>query len=101
MTFLGELVEDAGPTLSRGLAEIDDASLDRLDTARAKVRARVWDPIRARHGRVPAALVPTGDLGDTTVLRIDAHVIDTVSRKQGAARLRGPPRPPPDGRDLR
>lgn len=79
----------SAPTLCRALAEIDEAGLRRLDTARAKVRARVWDLILARHGRIPAALVPTGDLGDTIVLRIDAHFIDTVSRKEHAARLRG------------
>ena len=79
----------SAPTLSRVLTEIDDAGLHRLDTARAKVRARVWNLIAARHGRIPAALVPTGDLGETIVLRIDAHFIDTVSRKEHAARLRG------------
>jgi hypothetical protein len=79
----------SAPTLSRALAEIDEAGLHRLDTARAKVRAQVWDLIEARHGRVPAALVPTGDLGQTIVLRIDAHFIDTVSRKEHAGRLRG------------
>jgi hypothetical protein len=76
-------------TLSRALTEIDDAGLYRLDTARAQVRARVWNLIETRHGRIPAALVPTGDLGQTIVLRIDAHFIDTVSRKEHAARLRG------------
>lgn len=79
----------SAPTLSRALTEIDDAGLYRLDTARAKVRAQVWDLIAARHGRIPAALVPTGDLGQTIVLRIDAHFIDTVSRKEHAGRLRG------------
>jgi len=79
----------SAPTLSRALAEIDETGLHRLDTARAKVRARVWDLIAARHGRIPAALVPTGDLGQSIVLRIDAHFIDTVSRKEHAARLRG------------
>ncbi len=77
------------PTFSRALAEIDEAGLDRLDNTRAKVRAQVWDLIAARHGRIPPALVATGDLGDTIVLRIDAHFIDTVSRKEHAARLRG------------
>lgn len=79
----------SAPTLSRALTEIDEAGLDRLDNARAKVRARAWDLIVTRHGRIPAALVPTGDLGETIVLRIDAHFIDTVSRKEHAARLRG------------
>ncbi len=79
----------SAPTLSRGLAEIDQAGLDLLDNAGAKVRARVWDLIAARHGRIPPALVATGDLGEAIVLRIDAHFIDTVSRKENAARLRG------------
>jgi len=65
------------------------SSLDRIDTARAAVRARVWNLITARHGRIPPALVPTGDLGEQIVLRIDAHFIDTVSRKERAGRLRG------------
>ena len=77
------------PTLSRALTEIDQACLEHLDATRAQVRARVWNLILARHGRIPPALVPTGDLGDQIVLRIDAHFIDTVSRKEHAARLRG------------
>jgi hypothetical protein len=85
--LLGPVASPA--TLSRTLTEIDAGRLDRIDTARAAVRERVWTLITARHGRIPPALVPTGDLGDTIVLRIDAHFIDTVSRKEGAGRLRG------------
>jgi hypothetical protein len=76
-------------TVCRTLGEIDTAGLDRIDAARAAVRARVWTLITARHGRIPPAVVPTGDLGHTIVLRVDAHFIDTVSRKEGAGRLRG------------
>lgn len=85
--LLGEVASPA--TLSRALTEIDASRLQRLDTARAQVRARVWNLIVARHGRIPPALVPTGDLGEQIVLRIDAHFIDTVSRKEHAGRLRG------------
>jgi hypothetical protein len=85
--LLGEVASPA--TLSRSLTEIDAGCLDRIDTARAAVRERVWNLIAARHGRIPPALVPTGDLGETIVLRIDAHFIDTVSRKERAGRLRG------------
>src|SRR6266699_235575 len=60
-----------------------------MDTARAQVRARVWDLIVARHGRIPPARLPTGGLGDQIVLRIDAHFIDVYSRKEHAGRLRG------------
>ena len=85
--LLGDVASPA--TLCRALGEIDASRLEELDAARARVRARVWDLIVARHGRIPPALVPCGDLGDQIVLRVDAHFIDTVSRKEHAGRLRG------------
>ncbi len=85
--LLGEVASPA--TLSRAFGEVDQAALDRIDAARAAVRARVWDLIVARHGRIPPARVPSGDLGDQIVLRIDAHFIDAYSRKEQAGRLRG------------
>lgn len=62
--LLGEVASAA--TLSRALGEVDQAALDRIDAARAAVRARVWNLIVARHGRIPPARVPTGDLAVTT-----------------------------------
>ena len=85
--LLGAVASPA--TVCRTLDELDAAALDRIEAARAIVRERVWTLITARHGRIPPARVPTGDLGETIVLRIDAHFIDTVSRKEHAARLRG------------
>src|SRR6266702_612949 len=85
--LLGEVASPA--TLSRALGEVDQQALDRIDAARAQVRAQVWDLIVARHGRIPPARVPTGDLGTQIVLRIDAHFIDVYSRKEQAGRLRG------------
>jgi Transposase DDE domain group 1 len=85
--LLGEVASPA--TVSRALAEVDQHALDRVDAARARVRARVWDLIAARHGRIPPARVPSGDLGDQIVLRIDAHFIDVYSRKEHAGRQRG------------
>ena len=76
-------------TLSRALGEVDQAGLDRIDAARAEARARIWDLIVARHGRIPPARVPNGDLGEVIVLRIDAHFIDVYSRKEHAGRMRG------------
>ena len=76
-------------TVCRALDELDPSALDRVEAARTRVRERVWTLIAARHGRIPPALLPGGDLGDQIVLRIDAHFIDTVSRKEQAARLRG------------
>jgi hypothetical protein len=85
--LLGEVASPA--TLSRALGEVDQQALDRIDAARAQVRAQVWDLIVTRHGRIPPARVPTGDLGSQIVLRIDAHFIDVYSRKEQAGRLRG------------
>src|SRR6266571_2209375 len=85
--LLGEVASPATP--SRALGEVDQQALDRIDAARAQVRAQVWDLIVARHGRIPPARVPTGDLGTQIVLRIDAHFIDVYSRKEQAGRLRG------------
>jgi hypothetical protein len=53
------LAEVDPATVSRALAEVDPATLERMDAARAQVRARVWDLIVARHGRIPPARVPT------------------------------------------
>jgi hypothetical protein len=85
--LLGEVASAA--TVSRALAEVDQQTLERIDAARAQVRARVWKLIVARHGRIPPARVPTGDLGGQIVLRIDAHFINVYSRKEHAGRLRG------------
>jgi hypothetical protein len=85
--LLGQVASPA--TVSRALGEVDQPTLERIDAARAEVRARVWDLIVARHGRIPPALVPSGDLGEQIVLRIDAHFIDVYSRKEQAGRLRG------------
>lgn len=85
--LLGDVASAA--TLSRAFGEVDQGVLDRIDVARAQVRARVWDLVVARHGRIPPARIPGGDLGDQIVLRIDAHFIDVYSRKERAGRLRG------------
>lgn len=79
----------SAPTVSRTLREIDDQALERVDAARARVRQRVWQLVTARHGRIPPARVPGGDLGDQIVLRIDSHWIEAHSRKEGAAKQRG------------
>src|SRR5262249_41876445 len=55
------------------------------DAARATVRARVWELIAARHGRIPPARMPTGDLGEQIVLRIDAHFIDVYCAPRSAS----------------
>src|SRR5262249_46738337 len=65
--LLGEVASPA--TVSRALAEVDQQALDRMDATRAQGRARGWELIAARHGRIPPARIPTGDLGETIVLR--------------------------------
>jgi hypothetical protein len=44
--------------------EVDADRLTEIGAARARVRASVWAQVVARHGQIPAALMPGGDLGD-------------------------------------
>jgi len=90
--LFGEVASPA--TVSRALAEVDPATLDRMDAARAQVRARVWDLIAARHGRIPPARVPTGDLGDQIVLRIGTG--RPLARCLSDRSFSSGPRPEPD-----
>jgi hypothetical protein len=66
--------------------EVDQAKLAALGAARAQTRAHVWDLILQRHGGIPAAAMPGGDLGEQIVLRVDANFVDAHSHKEGAAK---------------
>jgi hypothetical protein len=72
------------PTAWRGLGEIGDLQLARIQRARAKTRAFVWRQIAARHGTIPAARTCYGDLGKTVVIRLDASIVIAHSDKAGA-----------------
>ncbi len=74
----------SAPTLWRTLNELDTAALRRVETARAQVRARVWDLITARHGSIPASATCYGDLGSTVVIRLDATLVNVFSDKENA-----------------
>lgn len=77
-------------TLQRVLGdEVDQAKLAAIGAARARTRAHVWDLITDRHGRIPPAAIPGGDLGGQIVLRVDANFVDAHSHKQGAAKRYG------------
>jgi hypothetical protein len=77
-------------TLARVLTgEVNAARLTAIGAARAEVREMVWQLIEARHGRIPAATMPGGDLGDQIVVRVDANFVDAYSRKEGAAQRTG------------
>lgn len=69
--------------------EVDAERLAEIGRARARTRARVWEQAIARHGRIPAAAMPGGDLGEQIVIRVDANFVDTYSRKENAGKLRG------------
>jgi hypothetical protein len=57
----GSVASDS--TLWRALEETGADQRDRIATARAKVRRRVWALIEARHGRIPPSRVADVDLG--------------------------------------
>ena len=71
-------------TAWRGLDEIGEVQLARIDRARAKARGFVWRRIAARHGRIPPARTCYGDLGKTIVIRLDASIVIAHSDKAGA-----------------
>ena len=68
----------------RALEEITPARLGKITAARAQVRAHVWRQIVARHGQIPPARVAGGDLGEVTVIRLDASIVLAHSDKQQA-----------------
>jgi hypothetical protein len=72
------------PTLWRALEEIDADQRERIATARAKTRRRVWTLIEARHGGIPASRVAEVDLGSTIVIRLDATIQIAHSDKEQA-----------------
>jgi hypothetical protein len=72
-------------TCWRALAEIDPRRRAKVETARARVRRRVWDLIVARHGRIPPSATPYGDLDGWIVIRLDATIQIAHSDKELAA----------------
>lgn len=87
----GEVFDDMASrsTVQRVLGEVDAQRLGAIGAARAATRAHVWAHVQARHGGIPAAAMPGGDLGEQVVVRVDANFVDTYSRKERAAKLRG------------
>src|SRR5574337_927455 len=90
LAVLGDQKRVFGPVAStttawRALNEIDAKALERLAAARDRVRARVWERIEARHGKIPPVATAYGDLGDVICIRIDATLITAYSDKQCAA----------------
>jgi Transposase DDE domain group 1 len=80
--LFGSVASDT--TVWRTLAGCDVAALARISKARAKARRHVWGLIAARHGGIPAARVAGRDLGEVTVVRLDATIVIAHSDKQQA-----------------
>ncbi|MFF3159868.1 IS1380 family transposase [Streptomyces sp. NPDC057910] len=72
-------------TMSRALAAIDDKVLMKIARARAGVRRQVWEQIAARPGGFPWLTVAGKVLTGWIVIDIDATIITSASKKQGAA----------------
>jgi hypothetical protein len=69
-------------TVWRALEEITPARLEKIAATRARVQERVWQQIENRHGAIPPARVAGGDLGEVTVIRLDASIVLAHSDKQ-------------------
>ncbi|MDD4866520.1 MAG: transposase [Mycobacterium sp.] len=90
IAVLGDQKRVFGPVASattawRALNELDAEALGRLLAARDRVRARVWELIEARHGKIPPVRTCYGDLDDAICVRIDATLITAYSDKESAA----------------
>jgi hypothetical protein len=81
--LFGSVASD--PTLWRALEEIGEDQRERIATARARTRRRVWTLIEARRGQIPPSRVADTDLGSTIVIRLDATIQIAHSDKEGAA----------------
>jgi len=69
------------PTVWRALDELTQATLKRIEKARARTRRHVW----AQLDRLPASKVADIDLGDVVVLDVDATLVTAHSEKENAA----------------
>lgn len=72
----------SAPTVWRTLKGVGPVQLNRIATARAKTRKRVWS---SAPGGVPESTAAGRGLGDTVVLDVDATVIVAHSEKEQAA----------------
>lgn len=74
------------PTAWRVLEEMDAVRLELIQKARACTRAKVWEQIAARLGRIPPSKTCYGDLGRTIRVVLDATiVVDHSDWKEWAA----------------
>jgi hypothetical protein len=69
------------PTVWRTLNEVTPAALNRVEKARAMIRAHVWGLLRA----LPASKAAGVDLGEVVVLDVDATLVAAHSEKEHAA----------------
>lgn len=73
------------PTVWRTLDEVTPARLKKIAAARARVRRHVWAQIVESGGSIPASRVAGTDLGDVTVLDVDATIVVAHSEKELAS----------------
>jgi Transposase DDE domain group 1 len=78
----GPAVSDS--TLRRLLVSMDDAVLIRIARARRRVRRHVWTLLHLRPGGFPWLLVAGKRLTGWIVIDLDATIITSASKKQGA-----------------
>ena len=69
------------PTVWRTLNEVTPAALNRVEKARAMIRAHVWGLLPA----LPASKAAGVDLGEVVVLDVDATLVTAHSEKEHAA----------------
>ena len=81
--LFGEGASDS--TLWRALGEIDERGRARIAKARARVRGHVWELLAGREQGFPWLVILGKPLVGWIVLDLDATIITSASKKQGAA----------------
>lgn len=71
----------SAPTVWRALDELTPARLNKIETARARIRRHVWSQL----SRIPASKAAGTDLGEVIVLDVDATLVTAHSEKESAA----------------
>ncbi|WP_323185088.1 MULTISPECIES: hypothetical protein [unclassified Streptomyces] len=81
--MFGPVVSDS--TLRQVLAGLDEPTLHKIAKVRRRVRHQVWTLLRLRPGGFPFPTVAGGRSKGWIVVDLDAMVITSASRREGAA----------------
>ena len=85
----------SAPTVWRALDELTPGAMKTIQTARARLRSHVWTELASSDAGLQVSEIAGTDLGDVTVLDVDATIVVAQARRNRPhRRSRGPSVPP-------